>query len=342
MDYLTQVKWKKQILKCLKLAIGSSVAICLAHMFHLQYEISAGTITLLTLVTTKWETLRLSVYRVITLLLTILLSWLLYSHISNIWVAYGLFVLMLVLISNAFGWGATISVNSVIGGHFLMSMDFSREFIINECMLVVIGISIAIVLNLFHDNESSRQALNRHMRQVESQMQMILGELAAYLLNQEIQRDVWADIRQQESKLRQYIVDACEYQDNTFFSHPEYYIDYFEMRMQQTNILHNLHYEMKKIRSMPTQAKVISEYISYLKGYVVEVNAPEPQMKRLEELFEGMRQEELPKTREEFESRAILYHILMDLEDFLIFKKRFVEGLSDLQRQIYWKDSKKN
>ena len=49
-----------------------------------------------------------------------------------------------------------------------------------------------------------------------------------------------------------------------------------------------------------------------------------------------MKREPLPLSREEFESRAMLYHILMDLEEFLIFKKRFVEGLSDEQRRRYW------
>ena len=42
-------------------------------------------------------------------------------------------------------------------------------------------------------------------------------------------------------------------------------------------------------------------------------------------------------TREEFESRALLYHILMDLEEFLMFKKRFVEGLDGKTLERYWK-----
>ena len=50
-----------------------------------------------------------------------------------------------------------------------------------------------------------------------------------------------------------------------------------------------------------------------------------------------MKQQPLPVTREEFESRAILYHILMDLEEFLIAKKRFVEELDDVKLETYWK-----
>lgn len=38
-----------------------------------------------------------------------------------------------------------------------------------------------------------------------------------------------------------------------------------------------------------------------------------------------MKQQPLPKDREEFESRAILYHVLLDLEDFLLAKQRFTD-----------------
>lgn len=49
-----------------------------------------------------------------------------------------------------------------------------------------------------------------------------------------------------------------------------------------------------------------------------------------------MEQQLLPVTRPEFESRALLYHILMDLEDFLIFKRRFVEEMDPAIRKRYW------
>ena len=86
-----------------------------------------------------------------------------------------------------------------------------------------------------------------------------------------------------------------------------------------------------KVQStIPAQAKVVVEYIRYLNQYVTELNDPIPQLKFLEEIFQRMKQEPLPVSREEFENRAVLYHILMDLEEFLIFKKRFVykEGLA--------------
>ena len=327
---------KKRILRAAKIAVGSSTAIFLAKMLHLDHMISAGTIALLTIMTTKWETVKLSVSRLVTLLITITLAEILFQNIGNEWQAYGLFIFLMIVICEMLGWGATISVNSVIGAHFLTGMDFGRQAVMNEVMLVVIGTAVAVILNLFQDYEGSRKNLVRYMRETENRLQRVLKEVAVYMSSENMRGDVWVDIGNLETQLKEYIIEACEYQDNTFSSHPGYYIDYFEMRLQQCMILHNLHYEVKKIRSMPVQAKIIADYMLYLKDYVVEKNIPERQMDRLMEIFGEMKQEPLPKSREEFESRAILYHILMDLEDFLICKRRFVEGLDEKQKKIYW------
>ncbi len=328
---------KKTVTQAAKIAIGSSIAILAAEALNLQFAVSAGTIALLTVVTTKWETVKLSISRIITFAISVLLALVIFTGIGVGWEMYGVYMFFVVLIAQYLGWGATISVNSVIGAHFLTTKDFSPQFILNELLLVMIGITIAFVLNLFNHNAHSKRTLVQNMRDTESRLQMILQELAQYLYKQEMQRDVWDDIRSLEKDLKEYIMEACEYQDNTFQSHPGYYIDYFEMRMQQLGVLHSLHYEMIKIRNMPKQAHIVADYISYVVEYVVETNSPTEQIEHLLAIFEKMKDEPLPETHEEFEARAILYHILMDLEDFLIYKRRFVDALDEVQLRLYWK-----
>lgn len=55
-------------------------------------------------------------------------------------------------------WRAVISVNAVIGTHFLETGDFSPAFIRNELALVIIGIFFAILLNLFQNNAGRRKS----------------------------------------------------------------------------------------------------------------------------------------------------------------------------------------
>jgi uncharacterized membrane protein YgaE (UPF0421/DUF939 family) len=86
---------------------------------------------------------------------------------------------------------------------------------------------------------------------------------------------------------------------------------------------------------MPLQAHIVSDYIEYLIPYVDTHTHPQPQLEKLQLLLENLSSQSLPKNREEFESRAILYHILMDLEDFILRKKNFLEALSDEQKVMY-------
>ena len=335
-----KIRVRKQGLAALKIAFGSSLAIYIAYSLHLQNEVAAGIITLLTVLTTKWETVRLTVYRMLSLMITIVLAVLVFENVKNEWVAFGIFIFVLVLALEMFGWMATLSVNAVIGGHFLMNLDFGRDFILNEIYLVVIGVTIALVLNLFHPYETTRKTLIAYMRRSEQGIKELLVEVAGYLSFENGPVNVWVKMHTFEETLQRYVVEAVEYQDNTFASHPGYYIDYFEMRLQQCHILHNLHGEIKKIRQMPAQAEIVREYILYLAEHVKEKNHPKEQIEHLEELFTRFGEEELPKNREEFESRAILYHIIMDLEDFVICKQRFIRDMSPEKRRIYWDNGK--
>lgn len=337
MNDKAKFKMRKNLLLSAKIAFGSSLAIYIAQSLNLQNAMSAGIITLLTLVTTKWETLKLSALRLVTYLFTIVVCYTTFMIVDDVWIEFGIFLFIVVLVGEKMGWRSTLSVNAVIGTHFFVSQDFSLKFIMNELLLIVIGIVIAILLNLIHINDAHEQGIIKSMRHVEHEMKQILIELAGYLVGRAAGNNVWEDIKKLEAELEEYVDLAHEFQHNTFVSHPAYYIEYFEMRMMQCGALHNLHSEMKRMREMPKQAHIVSDFIYEIAQHVTEMNDPRKLMDYLEELAEKIHEGDLPKTKEEFMSQAELYHTLMDLEEFLMYKKRFVESINDTQFRVYWK-----
>ena len=332
-----KLKIKKILLLSAKIGIGASVAIYIAQLLHLEYATSAGIITLLTVVTTKWETFKLSFLRLLTYAISVSVCWLIFHLVPNMWIEYGLFLFVIVFLGEWMGWRSTLSVNAVIGTHFLTTQNFTFQFLVNELLLVVIGIVIAIVLNLVHINSTHESGIIKCMRHVEHQMKQILTELSGYLLRQSSGDGVWEDLLKLEKELDEYVELACEYQNNTFQSHPEYYINYFEMRMKQCGALHNLHSEMRRMREMPKQASIVAEFMIEISKHVTEMNNPQKQIDEMENILEQLRNEPLPETHEEFENRAELYHVLLDMEEFLLYKKRFVEDINETQFKIYWK-----
>ena len=119
---------------------------------------------MLTLVTTKWETLKLSLFRLITFALSVFLAAVTIGFLESEWIAYGIYIFVLISVCHSLGWQATVSVNSVIGIHFLTSKDFSTAFLLNEFLLVLIGITIAVILNLFYDYSHQKNGLVKSMR----------------------------------------------------------------------------------------------------------------------------------------------------------------------------------
>ena len=326
----------KKIIMAVKIALSSSLAIYIADRIGLQFAASAGIIALLSVVTTKWGTLRISLLRILTFLLSVGFSWAFYQNIHSQWIAYGFFILLLVAFSECANVRSTISVNAVISTHFLTTHDFSPEFVMNEFLLVLIGTSMAVLFDLIQSNSKSQKKIMANILYTEEHLQAILEELAGYLFRRPMKEDVWADIAALEKKLDWFIEKAHDYNDNSFQKHPSYYIHYFEMRMMQCTILTGLHSELAKLRKLPQQAEIVAELIMHIKEHVREMNDPKEQLGNLELLLEKLRKEKLPETMEEFENRAQLYHILMDIEEFLLLKRKFVEELDEEQLRIYW------
>ena len=336
-SYHTKLKFIKTLLLAAKIGFGVSLSIYIAELMNLQYATSAGIITLLTVLTTRRGTFRLSGQRVLTYIISAVVCWSVFRLAPSVWLGYGMFLFIMVWVTQWLGWKGTLSSNAVIGSHFLITQDFTFRFILNEFSLIVIGITIAILLNLFHINSAHENGLIRRMRSIEQTMQQILNELAGYLLREEKDNGVWEHLSRLEEKLEETIELAYEYHHNTFQSYQDYYATYFEMRASQCRTLHNLHIEMSRIRQVPEQAKIVADFIQELAPYVKEMNEPRKQLNSLHKLLEEFKKEPLPTTHEEFESRAELYHILMDLEEFILYKKKFVEEIDETQFRKYWK-----
>lgn len=154
---MSQFPYRKIFLQSLKIAVGSSLAIFVAEILRLHNATSAGIITLITIVTTRWETVQLSYRRVVTFFLSAVLACVIFQAVPWAWVDYGIYIFVMAVVCQFLKWETTISLNAVIGTHFLVSQDFSLLFILNEFSLVMIGILVAIVLNFYPQGGRERK-----------------------------------------------------------------------------------------------------------------------------------------------------------------------------------------
>ena len=90
-------KYRRLLLKALKIAAGSGMAIIAAELLGLSYATSAGIITLLTVQDTRQDTIQLTVDRILSFLLCVGLIYACFHFPPAGWVNYIVYILLMVV-----------------------------------------------------------------------------------------------------------------------------------------------------------------------------------------------------------------------------------------------------
>ncbi len=326
------------MLKLLKIAVGSAFSIFLADALGLNYGTSAGIITLLTIQDTSKETIAISVKRVFAFLLATALSYAVFHMIGYSAFSYGVFLFLFILCCNPLGLSAAVSTNAVLATHYLLAKEMPPALIGNESLLLLIGAGIGTLLNLYMPGKVKEIRTTQHI--LEEDLKAILFRMSEYIKKKDRSDYTGSCFDKLSSDLSDGKKLAFAYMNNTFIQESKYFIEYMNMREQQCTVLKDIYKKIMNIRSIPTQAEQISSFIFDISVSFGESNNVKDLLDSLSELLDEMKGSSLPVTREEFENRAILYSILMDLEYFLLLKKEFVNSLSEEQVRRYWYDDK--
>lgn len=323
---------KRALLLAAKVGLGSAAAIIIATLFGLQNPTAAGTITLLTLLNTKKGTLNLIFRRLITFLLTLVLCLALFGLLHNEYAAFGIFLIVIVFISELLDWENTLSVNALIGMHFLSVRELTTAFVTNEFALLMIGVLIAFALNQFYDNKGHLAHLQDSVRETEDGIAALFQDIQKYL-NEEAHVHPWNSVEEFHRQVRIYEMDAAEYESNSFSLHAGYFRMYFEMRSAQLVLIENLHVKLRRIRQFPEESAMISGYVADLIPEIYRKEPPELALNAIELLLDRIVSES--ETEESFADRALMFHILIDLKDLLEQKERFLRHVTAEQRRLY-------
>lgn len=324
---------KQALLIGFKLFLGSMAAVLICEQLKIRTPYAAGSIALITLLSSKWDTIRLTLYRLLTYFVTVFVSWLVYTLCRQPVISFGISMAFLYWFCKAFDLMSTLAVNGVICSHFMTYTDFGSQMIIHEFLIVLIGVLCALIINQLYTKRAVQQQLGTYIKESEQELVELLYQVAEHLSGGS---DRKVSLEKYERTLRQAYELAKDFEENTFSRHTNYYANYFRMRSMQCHMLKNVVWELSHMPMQPAQTKVVVHYIRYLARYVTETNAPYKQQEELRNLLKTMQEEPLPKTRKEFESRAYLFHILMDLDEFVQCKQTYMNKLSEKQKERFW------
>ena len=292
------------ILKSVKITAGAILAILFASCLNLKYSATAGIITILSIQNTKKETIQTALARGEAFCCALLVSFLCYNFFGYTTAAFGIYLLVFTTLCLAMKWSSAIAMDSVLITHFLAEKIMNIPMIANEISLFLIGAGIGVLLNL-------------SLRPKENEWKDKMAEA---------DESIRSIIKRMAERIR--TLDRTNYDGSCFLlldtpSCAE--LDYVQMRDFQSQVLRQIYNSIQMIAYLPDQAPIIADFFERISKEYAKTNDVKSLLDTLHELILSMKNEKLPTKREEFESRAVLFYILKQLEEFLILKRNFVE-----------------
>lgn len=325
------------MLKITKIALGSVAAILLANALGLSYSASAGIITLLTIQDTARETITISIKRFLAFLLAVILAYAVFHFAGYRVLSFGIFLFLFAACCRPLHLSNAVSTNAVLVSHFLTEADMSLSQIGNEALLLCIGAGIGTLLNLYMPGKVKE--IRAMQRVLEEDMRNVLFRMAECMRKEDKSDYTGACFDKLFSDVSTGKKRASAYMNNTFFQESEYFIAYMNMRGQQCVVLQEIYKRIMSIRTVPPQTEQIAAFIHEIGISFAEYNNARALLEKLSMLLLQMKDSPLPASREEFEDRALLYSVLMDLEYFLQLKKDFADALTKEQVRKYWENA---
>lgn len=330
---------KPDFVKILKIGAGAGIAIALAQAMGLEFSTSAGVITLLSIQDTKKETIRVIVLRLCSFCIAIALSAACFSLLGYGALAIGVFLLFFSGASFVLGMQEGIAVNTVLMTHFMSEQSMSIPQVGNELAILVVGAGMGLLLNLYIPGKEKQ--IRAGQEAVENRMKGILKDMQGLLLAslQPSPDSLRNSLAELDRELKKGEKHAFEEMENKLLSETSYYLHYMNMRRMQSGILGRIGENICHLQIFPAQSDQIARLIGQISDSFHEYNNALELLMELEGVKESIRKQALPDTRREFESRAVLYQILLELESFLEIKKNFVEELRESDIKKFWKNT---
>ena len=304
-----------------KMATSATIALIIGNALGLQYATVGAVIAILSIQDTRKKALIISYKRIIACSIGILLSVILYSVLGNKALIFGLFLIILIPLTSRLKVQEGMVPSVVLSTHFLVANNITITLIYNEVLLMIIGIGVAAIANIFMP--SLEDKFKEDKKWIEEHYRIIINKMSKSLITHTVDIDEQKLINEVEQRLYESKETAYKIVNNQFFKSSSYYTDYINMRINQFDIIKRMRLHFQRFNIPVEQMNVMADFTLCVSENISEMNDCKSLLIDLDIIRSEFKKMELPKTREEFESRAQLLQFLNDMEEFLLIKRNF-------------------
>lgn len=324
--------------RTIKTAIATPIAISIAQLFSLTNVASAGILTILCIQPSRKKSVESALQRFLACILAIIFSIVFFELFG--YTVYILGILLLVFIPTAVILKVEkgIMTSTVITLNLYAFGTINQGFIFEQLLLIVIGIGVGLLVNLYMPSLDKK--LKQKQKDLEDNFQIILKEIALYIREENMDWD-GKEIAQ-AAQIFDEAEDLVERdRENHLLRDQHSFYNYFVMRKKQFDVLQQMLPLVTRLSNKDSISTDIATFFEQLSEAVHPGNTAIIYLEELRNLRQKFSEQKLPETQEEFETRASLYQLLHEMEEYLKLKHKFKKPDVSSLRQRPKKEKKK-
>lgn len=306
--------------RTLKTAVGAPIAIWIAQIFGFTNFITAGILTILSIQPSRKRSFMSAWQRFFACLLGILYSLIFFNTLGYHSVSIGILLLLFIPVTVYFKITEGIVTSSVIVLNLYSTGKITMAFVGEQLFIILIGIGTALLLNIYMPSLDNK--LKEKQMMLEKNFQKILYEISQFIREENLLWDGKEMIKAEEILVDALTLVAVD-KENNLLRYEHSYDDYFHMREKQLRSLQKMLPLVSRIHNVEGISPRIANFFEELSNAVHPGNTAIVFLEQLEELREIFSKKELPTTREDFETRANLYRLLHEIEEYLTIKSKY-------------------
>ncbi|HWK22360.1 MAG TPA: aromatic acid exporter family protein [Ureibacillus sp.] len=307
--------------RTIKSAVGATIAIAVASYFNLQFASSAAILTILCIQTTKKKSVHAVYTRLVSSLIAMVFSFLLFETIDYNPIVLGIMILLFVPTIVSINVAAGFISSVVIILHLYSEANFTLDLLLNELALMLIGFGTALAVNMYMGDY--QKDLERYINELEEKYRSIFSEITKYLRNGDTSWD-GKEIIEAETLLNKAKSLAFKDVENHLTRKQNEYYLYFDMREKQLEIIERVLPKITTLPVMVQQAGLVADFMEELSENVHSGNTAKRFREKLEIVKEEFAKMPLPETHEKFLAMASLYQFIEEMDEYLVIKQSFI------------------
>lgn len=305
----------------IKIIITAVIASSLAYIIGINDYILVGILGILSVSLTKQETIKNGLKRYINVLYALFLGTILFGFLGFNLLIFLLFLVIFIFTSYLLKIDIGLVPAIVLVNHVYNFGSIDKTFLLQEFGIITVAVLVAIVINVLYPSFWETLAKDK-LKEVDLLIKKYLEELAKSLKSKTKKKNE-KEYQIINDDIHEKIIFIEKNEENKLFLNDYRYLAYIYMRKSQLTSLNNIYGAYLSIVKYHKNQELIGKYIESLKDDIGDINLANKQLEILSGLREQFKKEELPQSRDEFETRALLYYIIQELENFLMVKKSF-------------------